>query len=294
MKENYENRQTYYLTRRVPVIIRLDGKAFHTYTKNLDKPFDKGFVEDMNETAIFVCKQIQGAKCAFVQSDEISVLVTDFDNLQTNAWFDYNKSKVESISAGWASAKFNQLRLKRKWGNRDEDYISEEDLWNTQLAAFDSRAFNIPKEEVANYFLARQNDTVKNSIAKVAQWYYSHKELEGKNQDQQQEMIFQKGFNWNDLETGLKRGRFVVKNTYVNGKLLVSFENSHNDPINTVFVHNNKYYEWEEGSDGSIIYQNKEYSFDKPILNPTIRSKWEVIETPFNLGQYNFEQLWNN
>lgn len=277
MKENYENRQTYYLTRRIPVIIRLDGKAFHTYTKNLDKPFDKDFVEDMNETAIFVCKQIQGAKCAFVQSDEISVLVTDFDNLQTNAWFDYNKSKVESISAGWASAKFNFLRINRELSCIGKvDYIDSE----FNLAVFDSRAFNIPKEEVANYFLARQNDTVKNSIAKVAQWYYSHEELEGKNQDQQQEMIFQKGFNWNDLETGLKRGRFIVKNKYINDCLIIE---------------NQAYLNYGTMKEETMAFFQKNNWYDQDdniILNPTIRSKWEVVETPFNLGQYNFEQLW--
>ena len=213
MKEHYERRQTYFLTRRIPVIIRIDGQAFHTYTSDLEKPFDDGLIEDMNQTAIHLCQNIQGAKCAYVHSDEISILVTDFDALNTAAWFDYNKSKVESITASLAAGKFNQLRLKRMWENRDNNYISEEDLWRSTLAAFDSRATNYPKEEVANYFLSRQRDCVKNSIASVAQSLYSHKQLENKNQDQQQELIFQKGINWNDFDCGKKRGRFIVKNT---------------------------------------------------------------------------------
>ena len=89
MKENYENRSKIFLTRRTPVIIRLDGKAFHTYTRGLDKPFDSGLINDMQDTAIYLCQNIQGAKCAYVQSDEISILVTDFDDINTQAWFDY-------------------------------------------------------------------------------------------------------------------------------------------------------------------------------------------------------------
>lgn len=212
IKKNYESRYKFFLTRRTPVIIRLDGKAFHTYTRGLDKPFDEGLIEDMQQTALYLCKNIQGAKCGYVQSDEISILITDYDTLQTDAWFDYNVQKIVSISASLASSKFNQIRYKRKWNNRDEDYISEEDLYNTPLANFDSRCFNIPKEEVSNYFLARQKDAVKNSISMLAQSLYSHKELEFKNQSDLQEMIFQKGQNWNDLHWSKKRGSFIMKN----------------------------------------------------------------------------------
>ncbi len=265
MKENYENRQTHYLTRRIPVIIRIDGKAFHSYTQNLQKPFDDGLIEDMNNTTIYLCQNIQGAKCAYVQSDEISILVTDFDKLETNAWFDYNKSKMESISAGMASAKFNQLRLSRYLSEIWETDADNEDILNLfsdnidklSLPVFDSRATNYPKEEVANYFLARQKDCVKNSIAAVAQSLYSHKELEGKNSNEQQEMIFLKGINWNDLDFGKKRGRFIVKNTYRNNSL----ENIDwvNDPL---------------------------YTFDPKDI---IRTKWEVVETPLAFNQNNFK-----
>ena len=126
MKENYENRYRFYLTRRTPVIIRLDGKAFHTVTKNCDEPFDSRFCITMDNTADLLCKNIQGAKLAYVQSDEISILLTDFDKLTTDAWFDYNLQKIVSVSAGLASSYFS-----RQWGYE---------------CTFDSRAFNIPKE----------------------------------------------------------------------------------------------------------------------------------------------------
>ena len=98
MKNNYENRTKQFLTRRMPTIIRLDGKAFHTYTKGLNKPFDEGLIEDMQETTKFLCANIQGCKLGYTQSDEITLVLTDYDNLQTDAWFDYNVQKMTSIS----------------------------------------------------------------------------------------------------------------------------------------------------------------------------------------------------
>lgn len=209
MKSNYENRNKYFLTRRTPVIIRLDGKAFHTYTRGLEKPFDEGLIEDMQATAIYLCQNIQGAKCAYTQSDEISILLTDFDDLNTQAWFDYNLQKMCSVSASLATGIFNQLRVIRNFEETKIKFIDE-----IKIANFDSRCFNIPKEEVSNYFLARQKDAVKNSISMLAQSLYSHQELEDKNQSEQHELIYQKGLNWNDLHWSKKRGSFVTKNEY--------------------------------------------------------------------------------
>jgi len=193
MKDFYENRTRIYLPRRTYTIIRVDGKSFHTYTKGLQRPFDEKLINDMDETAAYLCKNIQGAKCAFVQSDEISILLTDFDNLTTDAWFDGNIQKITSISASLATAKFNELRPGK-------------------IAIFDSRVFTIPSNvEVENYFIWRQQDTVRNSIQSVAQSLFSHKELENKNGNQLQEMIFQKGINWNDYPAKMKRGRLIVK-----------------------------------------------------------------------------------
>lgn len=196
MKEFYENRTRNSLPRRTYTIIRVDGKAFHSYTRGLIRPFDEKLVNDMDETACYMCKNIQGAKFAFVQSDEISILLTDFEGLTTDAWFDGNIQKMASISASLATAKFNELRPNK-------------------IALFDSRVFTIPSDiEVENYFIWRQQDTTRNSISSVAQSMFSHRELENKNTDQMQEMCFQKGVNWNDFSAKLKRGRLIVKQDY--------------------------------------------------------------------------------
>lgn len=113
IKEYYEDRTKTFLTRRMITIIRLDGKGFSKFTKNLNKPFDDGFSNDMDSTAKFLCENIQGAKFAYTQSDEITVVLTDFDTLETDAWFDYNVQKMTSIAASLATAKFNELRMLR-------------------------------------------------------------------------------------------------------------------------------------------------------------------------------------
>lgn len=196
MKEFYENRTRNFLPRRTYTIIRVDGKAFHSYTRGLVRPFDEKLVNDMDETACYMCKNIQGAKFAFVQSDEISILLTDFEGLTTDAWFDGNIQKIASISASLATAKFNELRPNK-------------------IALFDSRVFTIPSDiEVENYFIWRQQDTTRNSISSVAQSMFSHRELENKNTDQMQEMCFKKGVNWNDFSVKLKRGRLILKQDY--------------------------------------------------------------------------------
>lgn len=266
MKANYEFRSKTFLTRRVPVIMRLDGKAFHTYTKGLNKPFDEGLIEDMQETAKFLCKNIQGAKCAYVQSDEISILITDYDTLLTDAWFDYNVQKMTSISASLATGIFNQKRTIRALKEFSEDggweYAERGALIDVcdfidssiPLGNFDSRVANYPKEEVANYFLARQTDAVKNSISMLAQSLYSHKELDKCSSDRQQEMCFQKGHNWNNLHFSKKRGSFIVKNNYINGKLV------------------------------DDIYP---FALNK---SDVARTKWEVVETPLTFTNANFEQ----
>ena len=193
MKMFYEARTKVKLPRKTYTIIRIDGKAFHTYTKGLNKPFDSKFTNDMDETAIYLCQNIQGAKFAFVQSDEISILLTDFEKQQTDAWFDGNVQKIVSVSASLATAKFNELRPNK-------------------IALFDSRAFVIPAYmEVVNYFVWRQNDTVRNSLSMLARSLYSQKEINNKNIIELHELCFEKGFNWNDLEMKYKRGRMIVK-----------------------------------------------------------------------------------
>lgn len=218
MKE-YEQAFKYKLLRRSYTMIRIDGKAFHTYTKGLEAPFDKGLVADMDGTAMYLCANIQGTKCAFVQSDEITLVITDFDNRDTSAWYDNTLQKMCSVSASMATAKFNQLRVIRSLQKNDStinNYVDWKQVKVLDLAEFDSRVWQMPtRTEVFNNLIWRQQDTVKNSISTVAQSLYpNHKDLKYKNGADMQEMIFQKGQNWNDLDPKLKRGRMIVKETY--------------------------------------------------------------------------------
>jgi tRNA(His) guanylyltransferase len=195
IKSFYEDRAKTYLTRRTYTILRLDGKSFHSYTKGMDKPFDGSFTDAMVETAVYLCEEIQGCKLAYVQSDEISLLLTDFTQVTTDAWFDGNVQKMVSVSASLATAIFNTFELKPG-----------------KLAIFDSRAFTIPYlTEVINYFLWRQQDATRNSINSAAQALYSHKELHEKSCSEMQEMMFQKGVNWNNYPDKYKRGTVIIK-----------------------------------------------------------------------------------
>jgi tRNA(His) guanylyltransferase len=217
MKQHYENRTRYFLPRRTYCIIRVDGKSFHSYTRGLSRPFDTGLMEDMDKTAIALCAEITGSAFAYVQSDEISLLLTDFDSPGTEAWFDGNLQKTASVSASIATAAFNRARLERRlkeqWARDGEGGIGPEILREFPEAHFDSRVFTIPDPtEVENYFIWRMQDSTRNSISMAAQSVYSHHELEGKSSDRLQEMLWQRGINWNDYPEGCKRGRVVVKN----------------------------------------------------------------------------------
>lgn len=219
MKENYENRTRLFLPRRTYTIIRLDGKAFHTYTKGFHRPYDLELMSLMDDTAVALCEGIQGALMAYVQSDEISILLTDFDTIHTDAWFDGNIQKIVSVSASMATAAFNGLVLH----NIANKALQGDSKAKIDLAAahanclkpayFDSRTFSIPdRNEVFNYFIWRQQDATRNSIQMGAQSLYSQKQLNGKNTSELQELMFQKGVNWDKYPAGFKRGRMILKN----------------------------------------------------------------------------------
>jgi tRNA(His) 5'-end guanylyltransferase len=216
MKDFYEDRTRFKLARRTNTIIRIDGKAFHTYTKGLERPFDLGLIEDMNKTTEYLCQNIQGAKFGYVQSDEISILITDYDDISTHAWFDGNLQKMSSIAASLATAKFNQLRMARACFDdviKEDAPIYKDDIEDFKLAMFDARVFQIPyQEEVFNYFIWRQQDASRNSISSVAQAYFSPKELNGKKTSDMQDMLMlDKGINWNDFSPREKRGTLIRK-----------------------------------------------------------------------------------
>lgn len=220
MKENYENRSKTYLVRRMPTIIRLDGKAFHSFTKGLKKPFDEILVTTMQQTMLELCKNIQGCIFGYTQSDEITLVLKDYNKLTSDAWFDYNVQKICSISASMATLYFNNFFCQNV-----ADYFSTEDITNDNKyydsaykcclkgALFDARCFNIPKEEVVNCVYWRQQDATRNSIQSVGQAYFSHKELMNKScNDIQNMLLTKKDVNWNDYPTYLKRGSCCYKN----------------------------------------------------------------------------------
>lgn len=228
MKENYENRSKTYLTRRMPVIIRIDGKAFHSYTRGFSRPYDEVFHEAMNETTKRLCENIQGCKFAYTQSDEISLLLTDYDTLTTDAWFDYSVQKLCSVSASMASTYFNKAfvgamlnYLHEKVGDIVDTNTEEAKLYQTYCksyekgAMFDARCFNIPKEEVCNYFIWRQQDATRNAVEILGRCYFSDKELHKKNNSQIQDMLMlEKNVNFNDMPIEFKRGICICKNGY--------------------------------------------------------------------------------
>ena len=225
MKNNYENISRYYLTRRMPVIIRIDGKAFHTFTRGFKKPFDDILVKTMQETMKYLCENIQGCVLGYTQSDEISLVLTDYAELTTDAWFGNNLQKMCSVSASMTTMAFTKNFVKNVKecermaliGNvvlfeDDEKYINVLKKAIEKGAMFDSRVFTIPKEEVCNYFLWRQQDATRNSIQSVGQANFSQKELHGKScNDIQDILMTQKDINWNDYATTLKRGSCCIK-----------------------------------------------------------------------------------
>lgn len=214
MKEFYEAVPKTRLVRRTPVAIRIDGKAFHTFTRGFEKPFDEVLGRAMRETMKYLCENIQGCVLGYTQSDEITLILIDYKKLNSSAWFDYEVQKMCSIAASMATMAFN--RFFREEMDKDPTIPSVRYNWYTAAinkgAMFDARCFNIPKEEVANLIYWRQLDATRNSIQMVGQANFSHKELQNKSCNQIQEMLFQeKDINWNDFPTHLKRGSCCTK-----------------------------------------------------------------------------------
>lgn len=176
-------------------ILRLDGRAFHTYTKDLEKPFDELFMLHMDIISETLLKEVPGAEYAYTQSDEISVLITDFANPNTEQWFGGNIQKIVSVSAGLASATLSRLRPAES------------------LAIFDARIFTVPNRyEVKEYFQWRFDDCTKNAISATAQTYFSHKELQGLNSHQMERKLSEeKNIHFGELPQGFISGRFSYR-----------------------------------------------------------------------------------
>ena len=229
MKEYYENIPKIKLMRRTPVAIRIDGKAFHTFTKGFQKPFDEVLIKSMQETMKYLCENIQGCVFGFAESDEITLILVDYKKLNSSAWFDYEVQKICSIAASMATMAFNKY-FSENVANEILEYktsmvpqcveIQQEikEYHNTLRAAvnkgamFDARCFNIPKEEVTNLIYWRQLDATRNSIQMVGQANFSHKELQNKTCNMIQDMLHeQKGINWNNFPAYQKRGSACIK-----------------------------------------------------------------------------------
>lgn len=208
--KGYESVPKLFLTQRTPVIARIDGRAFHTYVKRLkdldptlkDTPFSELMHDVMMFTTSTLVQQVQGCVFGYTQSDEISLLIRDWDTLDTQPWFGNSIQKMTSLMGAIASNAFNF--------SFSDHYIP---MNVNDLAQFDARVFNIPKEEVANYFIWRQQDASRNSIQMLGRFHFSQKQMHGKNNSQVQDMLMlEKGVNWNDIPTWMKRGACIMEN----------------------------------------------------------------------------------
>lgn len=230
MKNFYESVPKTYLMRRCPVIIRIDGKNFHTFTKGLHKPFDTILVQSVHSTMKYLCEHIQGCICGYTQSDEITLVLIDYQNLNTSAWFDYNVQKICSISASMATMAFNKVfrelveREEYLWDQTNSISFSDVTTYRQhrqymQLlykavnngAMFDARCFNIPKEEVANMLYWRQLDAIRNSIQSCGQAHFSAKQLQGLSCIDIKKKLKEIGSPWEDETICNQRGSFCKR-----------------------------------------------------------------------------------
>ena len=230
--KGYEKVTDQKLIRRMPVIIRLDGRRFHSFTRGFKKPFDDILIDSMQKTALYLCKNIQNCVLAYTQSDEISLLLIDYKDFDTQPWFDNRIQKIVSTSAALATIRFKEVfenNIEKfgyenipNWGGTNEwlteqqqkdltyiNYLSN--AIEIKYKGFDSRCFNLSKDEVANYFFWRQQDCIRNSIQMVGQANFSQKELPNKSTADIKEMLHDKkniDFD-NDFSTVKQRGSCV-------------------------------------------------------------------------------------
>ena len=241
MKTFYESAPKIHLMHRCPVAIRIDGRAFHTFTKGFQKPFDEILMKSMQETMQYLCENIQGCVFGYTQSDEITLILVDYKNLTSTAWFDYEVQKVCSIAASMATMAFNRAFANNVgdyctytyecMDNTHENYEHILSLAVDKGAMFDARCFNIPKEEAANLIYWRQLDAMRNSVQAVGQANFSYKELQGKSCANIKEMLKEKDVDWDSLPLECQRGSCRVKKEQIifpSGKTTVQLRNMSN------------------------------------------------------------------
>lgn len=210
----YESRSRTVLDKREPAVIRIDGKAFHTYTKGFVKPFDDTLVAAMEYTMIKLCEEIQNVRIGYAQSDEISLLMTTHEHDNKQPWFGGKVSKIVSVAASTASVHFNDYMDKMYWTPKLLAAEIVGDVPRRKLATFDARVFNLPLDEVNNCFIWRQQDAIRNSISAMAQAEFSPSQLHKKDMDAMKQMLRENGKFWGKLPAHLQRGYCAVLESY--------------------------------------------------------------------------------
>lgn len=207
MKE-YEARATgHSLLPGLPVAVRIDGRAFHTFTMGCDKPFDLVLSESFRHATQVLVKE-SGAIIGYTQSDEISLILYQPD-YKSQLFFDGKEYKLTSVLASIATAAFNQM-----WLMKTARRPGAQGLQDVKMATFDCRVWEVPnKMEAVNTLLWREKDARRNSVSSAAQSVYSDRELHGKSSKEQQEMLLQKGINWEDYPKWAKTGTFYRRQT---------------------------------------------------------------------------------
>lgn len=204
--KGYENITRNHLISRMPVVLRLDGKAFHTFTRGFEKPFDRVMIQSMQATMKYLCEHIQGCVLGYTQSDEITLVLVDYEKLNTCSWFDNNIQKMCSVASSMATYAFRKTMFAATLPGT----IYREKLENG--AFFDCRAFNVPKEDCTNSIYWRQQDAIRNSKQSLGQAHFSHKELHGKSTEDIVTMVKEKaGILWNNLPIDWQRGSCCIK-----------------------------------------------------------------------------------
>lgn len=260
----YENCYRIYLPKRQAVIVRIDGRAFHSFTKGFNRPYDALFAQCMRETAKQLCENISGCVFGYTQSDEISLVLVDYKNINTEPWFGNNLQKIVSISASMATHFFNEEFRRavfkesvnnKNWGPDSETPYMK--ALSSRFAFFDARAFIVPREEVANYIYWRQLDCVRNSIQLAGQAYFSHKQLQNKNCDQIQEMLWQEHqVNWSKYPNWFKNGVAIYKQP------------------------REIYHKNEDGTQSFVVRDKWTIDLEMPMVskNPDFINKWVIFK----------------
>lgn len=266
----YENCYRIYLPKRQAVIVRIDGKAFHSFTKGFNRPYDTVFAKCMWETAKQLCENISGCVFGYTQSDEISLVLVDYKNINTEPWFGNNLQKIVSISASMATYFFKKnfeeaIRDEyTDWyttgtvNDEKEKLLNQHtQAYNNKLCVFDARAFIVPREEVSNYIYWRQLDCVRNSIQLAGQAYFSHKQLQNKNCDQIQEILWQKHeVNWSKYPNWFKNGVAIYKQPQ------------------------EIYHKNEDGTQSFVVRDKFTIDLEMPMVsqNPDFINKWVIFD----------------